>query len=113
MHVRSDGGNRIRSNLRELRANRVRERDVRGKTVAEKRADAPLGAIEKLIRHDDVEGWIFLLEAPDGACRNDALDAEHLESEDVGAEVQVRWKQPVSSAVPCEKRDSLAAQRAE
>ena len=66
--------------------------------VAEERADAPLGAIEELIGNDDVERPVLLLQAADRARRQDALDAEHLEAEDVGAEVQLgrqqRWPAP-------------------
>ena len=39
--------------------------------------------------------------------------AEHLHAEDVGAEVQLRRQQPVPGAVPRQKGDAPAAQRAE
>ena len=73
----------------------------------------PLRAIEELIGDDDVERLVFLLQAADGARREDALDAEHLEAEDVGAEVQLGRQQPVAGAVPRQKRHALAAQRAD
>ena len=86
---------------------------MRREAVAEKRADPPLRAIEKLIRHDDVERRILLFEAADGRRRNEPLDAEQLEPEDIGAEVQLGRQNPVAGAVPREKRHALAAKRAE
>ena len=91
----------------------MREGDVRDEAAAEERADAALGAIEELIGHHDVERLVFVLQAADRAGRQDPLDAEHLEAEDVGAEVQLRRQQAMADAVPRQKRDALAAQRAE
>ena len=73
----------------------------------------PLRAIDELIGDDDVERLVFLLQAADRAGREDVLHAQHLHPEDVGAEVQLRRRQPVAGAVAREKRDALAAQRAE
>ena len=89
------------------------ERDVRDEPVAEERADASLRPIEELIRHDDVERLVLLPQAADGARRQDALDAEHLEAVDVRAEVQFRRQNPVPGAVAREKRHALPAQGAE
>ena len=50
----------------------------------------PLRPIEELIGHQNVERLVLLLQAADGARRHDALDAEHLEAVDVGAEIQFR-----------------------
>ena len=70
-------------------ADRVRERDVRGDPSPEERADAPGGAVEELIGHENVERTVLLLQAADGAGRQHALDAEHLEAIDVRPEVQL------------------------
>ena len=91
----------------------MRERDVRDEAAAEEGADASLRPIEELIGHDDVERLVFLLQAADGARRQDALDAEHLEAVDVRAEVQLRRQDAVPDAVARQKRDALAAQRAD
>ena len=113
MHVRPNGGDGIGADLGELGADGMRECDVRGEAVAEKRADATLRSIEELIRHDDVERRVFLLEAADRARRNNPLHAKELEAEDVRAEVELRGEEPMSRAVPREKRDPLSAQRAD
>ena len=42
----------------------MREGDVRDEAVAEERADPPLGAIEELIGHDDVERLVLLFRLP-------------------------------------------------
>src|SRR6185312_12656897 len=69
--------------------------------------------VEELIGDDDVERLVFLLEAADGARRQDPLDAEHLEAVDVGAEVQLRRQDAMPDAVPRQEGDPLAAQRAD
>ena len=58
-------------------------------------------------------GLYSSLQAADRARRQDALDAEHLEPEDVRAEVQLGRQHPMPGAVPRQKRDALAAQRAD
>ena len=98
---------------RERPAKRVREADVRDEPPAEERADAPLRAIEELVGHEDVERPVLLLEAADGARRQQALDAEHLEAEDVRPVIELRRHQPVPDAVARQERDALAAQRAD
>ena len=113
MHVRADGRNRSAPTCASSGQIGMRERHVRGESAAEERADARLGPIEKLIGHDDVERRVLLLEAADRAGGDDPLDAEHLEPEDVRAEIQLGRQQPVARAVPREKRDALAAQRAQ
>ena len=55
----------------------------------------------------------MLFEAADGRRRNQPLDAEQLEPEDIGPEVQLGRQNPVAGAVPREKRYALAAKRAE
>ena len=91
----------------------MREADVRDQPAAEERRDAAARAIEELIGNDEVERLVLLLQAADRARREDVLDAERLEAEDVGAEVQLRRHQPMPDAVPREKGDALAAQRAD
>ena len=104
---------RIGGDPRQVAAQRVREGDVRDEPAAEERADAPFRAIEELIGHDDVERLVFLLQAADRARRQDPLDAEHLEAVDVRAEVQLRRQDAMAGAVARQKRDPLAAQRAD
>ena len=86
---------------------------MRDEAAAEERADAPLRPIEELIGDDDVERLVLLLQAADGARRQNPLDAEHLEAVDVRAEIQLRRQKPMPGAVAREKRHALAAQRAD
>ena len=89
----------------------MREPDVRHQPAAEERRDPPARAVEELVGNDEVQRLVFLLQAADGARREDVLDAERLEPVDVRAEVQLRRQQPVPGAVPREKRHALSAQR--
>src|SRR5436190_8756150 len=91
----------------------MRERDVGNQSAAEKGADAPFGAIEKLIGHDDIERLELLFQAADRAGRKNPLDAEHFKTVDVGAKVQLRRHDPVTSAVPGEERHPFTAKRAD
>src|SRR5687767_5547387 len=113
MHARANGRDRVGSDLCELRANGVCEGHMRGEPAAEKRADAALRAVEELVGYDNVERRVFLFQAADRTRRNDPLDAEHLEAEYVRAEVQLGRKEAMARTVPCQKRDTLAAQRAD
>ncbi len=87
------------------------ELHVRHDAAPEERADAALRAIEELVRDDDVLGRVVLAEAPDGAGREDPLDAQHLEAEDVRPEVQLGAGDPVARAVAREERHPAPVQR--
>ena len=113
MDVCADRLHGVGGDASELRTNRMGERHVRREAAAEKRADARLCAIEKLVGDDDIERRVFGLEAADRAGRDDALRSQQLESKDVCPEVELRWKQTVTRAVPRQKRDPLSAERAE
>ena len=91
----------------------MRKPHVCDETMAEERADAAPGPIEELIGHDDVERLVLLPQAADRAGREDPLDAEHLEAVDIRAEIQLRRQDSVARAVARQKRDALAAQRAD
>jgi hypothetical protein len=90
----------------------VRETDVGDEPVAEERADAPLGAVEELVGDDQVQRHVLFLQAADGAGRQDALDAQGLHREDVGAERQLGRREPVADAVPGEEHHLLAGEPA-
>ena len=110
MDGRAHCGRRIGRHRRQLRAERVRKSDVRDNSAAEECADTPFGPIEKLIRHEDIERAVFVLEAADRAGRQDTFNAEQLEPENVRAEIQLGGKNPMPGAVSRQKRDSLTAQ---
>jgi len=84
---------------------------MRDNPSPEERADAPARSIEELIRHDNIERLVFVLQAADRARRQDPLDAEHLETVDIRAEIQLRWQKAMADAVAREERHPPAAQR--
>src|SRR4030095_4236120 len=88
------------------------EADMSDQTSPEEATGPPFRPVEELIGDDDVSGPVFLLQAADGAGRQDVLDAQRLHAEDVGAEVQLRWRDTVAAAMPREKGDALATQGA-
>ncbi len=94
-------------------AERVCECDMRHQTTPEKRADAALRAVEKLIGHHDVERSVLLLQTAHRTGRQDALDAEDLEAVDIGAEIELRREYAMSGAVARKKGHPLAPQRAD
>ena len=55
-------GRRVRD-FRQLRADRMREADVRDQAFAEERRDASARAIDKLIGNHEVERLVFFLRA--------------------------------------------------
>ena len=65
----------------------MRKPDVGDNPVAKKGPLATERAINELVGKHDVEGAQLFAQAADGARRDDRLHAEHLEAEDVGAEV--------------------------
>ena len=96
-----------------MRAERMREADVRDQPPAEERADPPFRPIDELVGNHDVERLVLLLQAADGAGRQDVFDAQQLHAEDVRAEIQLRGREAMAGAMPRQERHAPAAQRAE
>ena len=94
---------------REHRAEGLRELHVRRDAAAEERRDPAAGPVDELIRDDDVERVDVLLERADRARGEDVLHAQHLETEDVGAEVELARKERVPGTVTGEKATRLPA----
>ena len=112
MSVRAHRLRRLERDAAEIRADRMSEGHVHHDALAgEEGADAPVGPIEELVGHHHVQRRVLLLEAADRAGREDPLDAQKLESEDVGAEVELRRRDPVTGPVPREKRHATPTQR--
>ena len=101
---------RFEHHARELRTDGMREADVRDQALAEKRRDAPTGAIDKLIGNHEIERLVLFFERSDRAQRQNALHAQRLESVDIGAKIQLRRRNPVTTPVPRQKRDFPARQ---
>ena len=59
---------RARDHLGKLRANRIGEADVGHQTIAEERGNAAAGAVEKLVRDDEILRPVLLFEAGGGNC---------------------------------------------
>ena len=112
VHVRADRLGRLIGDAGQVGADRVCERHVRDQTVAEEGAGATLCAIEELIGHHHVQRRDLFLEAADRARREDPVDAEQLEAEDVGPIVQLRGHEAVTGAVPGEKGHAASAEHA-
>ena len=91
----------------------MREADVRHQSVAEKGGHAPAGAIDELIGDHEVERLVLVLQAADGAGRQQVFHAQDLETVDIGAEIQLRGQEPVTDAVAGEKSDTLSTQSPE
>ena len=58
-----------------------------------------------MIRDDKLERRVFFLQRSDGAQRQDSIDAQRFESENVGAKVQLGRRVPVAAPVSRQKRD--------
>src|SRR5205814_10123021 len=86
--------------------------DVRHQTAAEKRRDASFRPVEELVGNQQIERTIYVFQRADRARREDVLHAKLLEAEDVGAEVQLAWKDAMSDSVTGEKGHLLTAQGA-
>src|SRR5206468_12725980 len=80
---------------------------------AEEGARALARAVDELIGHDDVPGRDLRAQAPHRAHRHDPLDADLLEREDIGAEVDLGGEQAVAAPVPRQEDEPCAAQAAD
>ena len=94
------------------RTNGIGEADVRHQAFAEKRRDAPAGAVEELIGNDEIERTMLFLERADRAQRDDALHAERFHAVDVGAKVELRGRRAMAASVPRQERDLFPGERA-
>src|SRR5882762_3392213 len=75
------------------------ERHMRDQSVAKERRNAPLGAVEKLVRNKKLAGAQIFLQRADGADGNDALNAEELHRVNVGSEIEFAGKNAMAAAM--------------
>ena len=94
--------------LRKLGADWVGEGDVGNDAVAEEGVDAMASSIEELVGDYEVEWLVLFLERADRGDGDDAVDAELLESVDIGAEVEFGGQEAVARAVTREEGDLAA-----
>src|ERR1041385_4475403 len=71
---------------------------------------ALLGAIDKLIDEHNVARTIPGLQRTDGAHTDDPVDAELFHGPDIGAMIELGWKQPMSSGVAWQEDDIASIQ---
>src|SRR5262249_54771291 len=86
-----------------LCADRIGDRDVADDPVAEKTRRTPKGSIDELIGHHQVARRKILAHAAGRADRHQELDAELLETIDVGAVVNFARQQAMAAAVAREE----------
>ena len=99
--------------MSKLRANRIGESDVGHDAFAEKRVHAMASAIEELIGDHEIEWLVLFFQRSDRGDRKDAFDAELLETVNVGAEIQLRGKNAMPTAMARQKRNFAAFERAQ
>ena len=88
----------------------MREGDVGHQAPAKERADTAAGPVDELIRYDDVERFVFLLQTAYSAGGQDVLHTKLLHAKNVGAEIQLGRRETMSGAVARKECHSLAAQ---
>ncbi len=89
LHIDAGRAAGVLQHAAHLRADRVREADVRHQALAEERGDAPAGAVEELVGEDEILRSMLFLERAHRAQRNDALHAQRLHAVDIGPEIEL------------------------
>ena len=84
----------------------MREADVRDQAVAEKCRDAPARAVDELIGNHEIQRLVLFLERAHRAERKNALHAQRFHAPDVGAEIQLRWREAMPR--PCRARNATS-----
>src|SRR6185312_6112203 len=96
--------------VRQLRADGMRETDVRNQTLTEKCGYAAARAVHKLIRNHEIQRLMLFLQRAYRAQQENALDAQHLHAINVGAEIQLGRRETMAPAVPRQECDFFASQ---
>jgi len=79
---------------------------VADNSVAKESTASPLGAIDELIRQDNVAGRDVLAQRTDCGHRQQPLDPQLLEAMNVGREVDLAWQEAMTSTVSRQKNQS-------
>src|SRR5882724_1340797 len=112
MHAGSRPARRLLEQVAQVAAHGVGHPDVGDDPVAEERRHAALRHVEELAGDHEIERLDVFLHAAHGGDRDDPLDAERLQSPDVGAEVQLGRREPVAAAVAWEEDDTAVLELA-
>src|SRR5579863_2949633 len=86
--------------LCQLCANGIGESNMGDDAATKKSIHAMTGAVEELIGYHELEWLVLFLERSDGRNGDDPLDAELLESVNVGAEIELARHNSVAASVP-------------
>jgi len=97
----------------QFRTDRIGKSNVSYDAVAEKRIHAVASAIEELIRNDEVERSVLILQRPDGGNRDDPFDTQLFEAVNIGTEIQFRGKNAVPASVSGQECNLAALERAQ
>src|SRR4029077_6701669 len=81
--------------------------------VSEEGVAPVAGAVEELVGDDDVGRLVLELHRADGRDRDQLLDSQELEAEDVGAVVELGGEQAVAAAVARQEGDGAAVELAD
>ena len=72
---------------------------------AEERVEALPGAVDELVRNDEVEGTMLFFQRANGRERQDSFDAELLESVNIGAVIDLGGHVAVPASVTRQEGD--------
>jgi hypothetical protein len=81
---------------------------MRNAAPAEERTLAPVSAVDKLVDQHESAGRQLLLERAAGRQRNQVGDPGAFQHVDIGAVVDVGWRQPVTLVMARQKYDRKA-----
>ncbi len=87
--------------------------NVCDKSIAEEGIDAMSRAIDELVRDNEIQRTVFFLQGANGGQRNDALDTKLLQTVYVGAVVQLRRHEAMSTAMAGQEGDLATGQRSQ
>ena len=104
-------GHGVADHRPQMRAERFVHADVGHQAIAKEGIRPLLGEVEKLVGHDDLARVQQFPQRPAGRDRDDALDAQLLEGEDVGPVIDLGRHQAVPPPVAGDEGDAHALQR--
>ena len=94
------------------RRHRMRHRYVRHAALAEERAFALVSTVDKLVNQHKGSGRQFLLERAAGRQRDQVRHTRTLQHVDVGAVIDVGWREPMTPVMAWQKHDRKTVDRA-
>ena len=111
-HVDADFAHRRLEMVAQAAAHRVRHGNMRHHAGSEKTLRPRKRPVDELVHDDEHAGMQMLAQRAHGADGNDIGHAQPLQRVDVGAEVDLRGRNPVAAPVPWQKYHRLAVELA-